>query len=75
MYFLTWNLSAAGADLGFSRVGADFQKKFSENFVELFLGRPKWFFELSLKHSLAPVLAKFSAPQAKFWKNSPKKHF
>ena len=30
----------------FSRGGADFQKKF-ENFDDLFLGRPNWFFELS----------------------------
>ena len=34
---------SSGADLGFSRGGgADFQKKMD------FLGRPNWFFELSL---------------------------
>ena len=55
----------------FSRGGriADFQK-ISEKFDDLFfLGRPNWFFELSQpKLCFATILAKFSAPQANFWK-------
>ena len=55
----------SGADLGFSRGGADFQKIF-ENFVDLFFRSTKLIFRALPKHCFAPILAKFSAPQAKF---------
>ena len=54
-----------GADLGFSRGGADFQKKF-ENFDDLFFRSTKLIFRALPKHCFAPILAIFSAPQANF---------
>ena len=60
----------------FSRGGRIF-KKFSKILTTFFffLGRPNWFFELSQSPYFAPILAKFSAPQANFWKNSQKAVF
>ena len=45
--------------------GGGFSKNF-ENFIDLFLGRPNWFSELS-NHYKDTILTKFFAPQAKFW--------
>ena len=66
----------SGADLGriFSREGADFQKNF-ENFVDLFFRSTKLISRVLSKLCFVPILAKFSAPQAKFSKNRPKKAF
>ena len=63
----------SGADLGFSRGGgADFQKKI-ENFDDLFFFRStKLIFRALPKHCFAPVLAKFSAPQANLKKTVKK---
>ena len=44
--------------------GEGFLKNF-KNFVDLFIGRPNWFSELFLS-TKKTVLAKFSAPKAKF---------
>ena len=58
----------SGADLGFSRGGgADFQKIF-QNFDDLFFffRSTKLIFRALPKHCFAPILAKFSAPQANF---------
>ena len=56
----------AGADLGFSRGGRIFKKKF-ENFDDLFFFRStKLIFRDLPKHCFAPILAKFSASQAVF---------
>ena len=70
-----------GADLGFSRGGgggvADFQKIF-ENFDDLFFlffRSIKLIFRALPKHGFVPILAKFFASQAKFWKNRSKKAF
>ena len=64
-----------GADLGFSRGGgADFQKIF-QNFHDLFFRSTKLIFRALPKHCFAPILDKFCAPQANFWKNSQKKPF
>ena len=55
-----------GADLGFSRGGADFQKNF-QNFDDFFFFRSiKLIFGALTKHYFGPFLAKFSAPQANF---------
>ena len=64
------NQNVPGADLGFSRGGgADFQKIF-QNFDDLFFFRStKSIFRALPKHYFALILAKFSAPQAKFLKN------
>ena len=79
------NYMVRGGSRIFSR-GGGLSKKF-ENFDDLFffLGRPNWFFELSqstpyfeLSQStpcFPPILAKFTAPQANFWKNSQKSRF
>ena len=56
-----------GGSRVFSRGGGGFSKnfrKFCRPFI--FLGRPNSFSRALPKHSLVPVLAKFSAPQAKF---------
>ena len=50
------SLLVAGADLGFSRGGADFQKKF-ENFDDLFFRSTKLIFRALPKHCFAPILA------------------
>ena len=50
----------------FSRGGAEFQKNF-ENFDDHFFFRStKLIFRELPKHCFAPILAKFSAPQANF---------
>ena len=75
---LIWNFSQTrGGSRIFSRGGADFQKNF-KIFVDLFLFF-SWSTQLIFwalpKHFLVPVLAEISAPQAKFWKNRPKRCF
>ena len=56
--------SYAGADLGFSRGGgADFQKILTTFF---FFRSTKLIFRALPKHCFAPILAKFSAPEANF---------
>ena len=56
----------SGVDLEFSRGGADFQKIF-QNFGDFFFFRStKLIFRALPKHCFAPILAKFSAPQANF---------
>ena len=63
----------AGADLGFSRGGGGGFSKKIENFDDLFFYRStKLIFWAFPKHCFAPILAKFSAPQANFRKNSQK---
>ena len=56
--------------------GADFRKIF-QNFDDLFFffRSTKLIFWALPKHCFAPILAKFSAPQANFWKNSQKSRF
>ena len=49
----------------FSREGG-FSKTFREFWRPFFLGRPNWFSEV-------PVVGKFSAPQANFWKKASQK--
>ena len=56
-------------DLGFSRGGGG---RFLKKFINFFVGRSNWFSKLSENTEKDSVLAKLSAPQAKFWKNSPK---
>ena len=70
------NYIRSGADLGFSRRGggADFQK-IVQNFDDLFFRSTKLIFRALPKHCFARTLAKFSAPQANFWKNSQKSRF
>ena len=53
-----------GADQGFSRGGRIFKKNF-ENFVDLFFRSSKLISRALPKHCFVPILAKFSAPQAK----------
>ena len=55
------------------RVEADFQKT-SKNFIDLFRST-KLNYQALPKHLQEPVLAKFCAPQANFWRNSPKTAF
>ena len=52
-------------DLGFSRGGGGFSK-FFRNFVDLFFRSTELIFRALPTHSLVPVSAKISAPQAKF---------
>ena len=65
-----------GGSRVFSRGGGvDFQK-FFQNFDDLFFFRlTKLIFRALPKHCFTPILAKFSAPQADFWKNSQKSRF
>ena len=58
----------------FSRGGADFQKIF-QNFHDLFFRSIKLIFRALSKHCFAPILAKFSAPQVIFLKNSQESRF
>ena len=46
-----------------------------QNFHDLFFRSTKLIFWGLPKHCFAPILAKFSAPQANFWKNSKKSRF
>ena len=65
----------SGADLGFSRGGGG---GFSKNFDDLFFfffRSTKLIFRALPEHCFAPMLAKFSAPQANFLKNSQKSRF
>ena len=64
-----------GADLGFSRGGGRIFKKFSKILTTFFFRSTKLIFRALPKHCFAPILAKFSAPQANFWKNSQKSRF
>ena len=61
--------NGSGADQGTSRGEADFQKKI-ENFDDFFFFRSTKLIFRALpnlpKHCFAPILAKFSAPQANF---------
>ena len=52
----------------FSRGGADFQQKKSKILTTFFFRLTKLIFRALSKHCFAPILAKFSAPQAKFRK-------
>ena len=64
-----------GADLEFSRGGGGFSKNFPK-FWRLFSFRStKLIFRALPKHCFAPILGKFCAPQANFWKNSKKSRF
>ena len=66
----------SGADLGFSRGGGRIFKKFSKILTTFFFFRStKLIFRALPKHCFAPILAKFSAPQANFSKNSQKSRF
>ena len=62
------------ADLGISRGGRIF-KKFSKILTIFFFRSTKLIFRALPKHCFAPILAKFSAQQANFWKNSQKSRF
>ena len=62
------------ADLGFFVEGGIFKKKI-ENFDELFFRSIKLIFRAVAKHCFAPILAKFSAPQANFKKTVKKSRF
>ena len=69
-------LMGAGADLGFSRGGGRIFKKISKILTTFFFFRStKLIFRALPKHCFAPILAKFSAPQANFWKKKVKKPF
>ena len=60
----------------FSRGGGRILKKFSKILTTFFFIRStKLIFRALPKHCFAPILAKFSAPQANFLKNSQKKLF
>ena len=69
---------STGPDLGLSRVegggggGRVFKKNLKILSIFLFLD---WFSELSQSTKKTLFRQPFSAPQAKFWKNSPKKAF
>ena len=70
-------LSTRGGSRIFSRGGgggADFQKEI-ENFDDLFLGRPNWFFELSQSTVLPLFWPNFLRRSQTFEKNSQKKRF
>ena len=63
-----------GADLGFSRGGGRIFKKISKILTTFFFFRStKLIFRALPKHGFVPILAKFFAPQAKFWKKQAKK--
>ena len=66
--------SRQGADLGFSRGAADFQKMF-RNFDDLFLGRPNRFFELSQSTVLPLFLQNFQRRRQIFEKTVKKAVF
>ena len=50
-------------------------KKFSKILTTLFFRSTKLIFRALPEHCFAPILAKCSAPQANFWKNSQKSRF
>ena len=58
----------------FSR-GGGFSKNFPKFWRPFFFRSTKLIFRALPKHCFAPTLAKFSAPQANFWKNSQKSRF
>ena len=59
----------------FSRGGERIFKKFSKILTTFFFRSTKQIFRALPKHCFAPILAKFCAPQANFWKNSQKSRF
>ena len=59
-----WIVIRGGSRI-FSRGGGGFSKKF-ENFDDFFFRSTKLIFRALPKHCFAPILAKFSAPQANF---------
>ena len=67
------NLST-GADLGFSRERGGFSKNF-EIFVDLFLGRPNRFFQLSQSTVLSLFWPKFVRRRQSFEKTAQKRRF
>ena len=77
--FLNWEnfWFLDGADLGFSRGGGRIFEKISKILTTFFFffRSTKLIFRALPKHCFAPILAKFCAPQANFWKNSKKKPF
>ena len=68
-----FSMRSRGGSRIFSR-GGGFSKKFPKFWRPFFFFRStKLIFRALPKHCFAPILAKFSAPQANFWKNSKKK--
>ena len=64
----------SGADLGFSRRGANFQKNF-QNFDDLFFRSTKLIFRALPKHCFAPYFGKIFGAAGKFLKKQSKKPF
>ena len=70
------NIQSRGGSRIFSRGGGGFSKNFPKFWRTFFFFRStELIFGALPKHCFAPILAKFSAPQANFWKTGEKSRF